>query len=127
MEDRSRAAPGDPSWGLLWDRAIELLKAYSRVGQSAQRCVTALGILSSKIQAAATLQIQHPGDQGGVEAQDRPDLSGGQVADGQAMGPFAPDGMAFSSDFGDHDFNIDDMFWLNTSAADIFSWENMAF
>lgn len=32
-----------------WDHAIELLKSFGRMGQSAQRCVAALEILSAKV------------------------------------------------------------------------------
>lgn len=122
VEHRSRSL-AERSWKLQWDRAIELLNAYSRVGQSAQRCVTALGILSTKIQGA-TLQSHHQGDE--YEAWHAPDVSTSLVASGESVGFAVPDGLAFQSEFSHPDFNIDDMFWLNTSAADIFSWENSA-
>jgi hypothetical protein len=35
-----------------WSRAIQILKAYARIGSSAKRCVAALEILSAKIPRA---------------------------------------------------------------------------
>lgn len=36
-----------------WDRAIQLLKAYSRVSQSAQRYIAALEMLLTKVQSTS--------------------------------------------------------------------------
>jgi hypothetical protein len=36
-----------------WTHAIEILKAFQRLGQSAQRCVAALEILSAKVSVDA--------------------------------------------------------------------------
>lgn len=48
-----------------WDKALQLLKAYSRVSQSAQRCIAALEILSDKVQDTINSLSSQGG--GGVE------------------------------------------------------------
>ncbi|KAJ6437464.1 sulfite oxidase [Purpureocillium lavendulum] len=108
------------SWhgGRSWDQAIELLKAYSRVGKSAERCVAALGILSSKIPSTARFSLVH-GESG--PRQDDTDICG---VGGMATNAIASQECVVGSDvhlfdLGTIDFDIDDMFWLNTSAADI--------
>ncbi|KIY01104.1 uncharacterized protein Z520_02656 [Fonsecaea multimorphosa CBS 102226] len=105
------------SENVSWDKAIELLKAYARVGQSAERCNAALGILSAKIQAAT----QTAGTRGASYEVAVHEGSASAVATaGAELGqPRLDEDLAFPVDFGDMDFNIDDMLWLNTSAAEI--------
>ncbi|KAJ5093357.1 hypothetical protein N7456_009218 [Penicillium angulare] len=43
-----------------WNRAIQILRAYARVGNSAKRCVAALEILSAKIPCAANFSESIP-------------------------------------------------------------------
>ncbi|KAK1252000.1 hypothetical protein MKX08_003187, partial [Trichoderma sp. CBMAI-0020] len=96
-----------------WNQAIQLLKAYSKVGESAKRCVVALEILLSKIQ-----DCRGP-SRAPAEANAR-----------EASEPMFPSGEQNSSLFTDSSFGpitdldvlnleIDDMLWLNTSAAEI--------
>jgi hypothetical protein len=62
-----------------WDHAIELLKSFGRMGQSAQRCVAALEILSAKVSRKlpvdTTDQLQPSQRQG---ASFEPGLNGSQ-------------------------------------------------
>src|ERR1700728_1559939 len=48
-------ATGVPEYSIAdsWAHAIEILKAFQRLGQSAQRCVAALEILSAKVSVDA--------------------------------------------------------------------------
>jgi hypothetical protein len=48
-------AEGVPEYSIAdsWAHAIEILKAFQRLGQSAQRCVAALEILSKKVSVDA--------------------------------------------------------------------------
>jgi len=52
---RPAIATGVPEYSIAdsWTHAIEILKAFQRLGQSAQRCVAALEILSAKVSADA--------------------------------------------------------------------------
>ncbi|KAH8434637.1 fungal specific transcription factor domain-containing protein [Aspergillus melleus] len=45
-----------------WRRAIQILKAYARIGTSAKRCVAALEILSAKIPAAHSSELLQADD-----------------------------------------------------------------
>ncbi|CAG9961998.1 unnamed protein product [Clonostachys byssicola] len=99
-----------------WDRAMQMLQAYSRVSQSAQRCIAALEILLAKVRNAGlnrssegtTMERRLPLDEE-VHRISVPDESAplGRVDDVDA-----------SVDFGGFDFNIDDMFWLNAPLTD---------
>lgn len=99
---------------ISWERAIKLLRAYSRVGPSAERCVTALGLLAAKIQAVAQRDLP------GAITEDEPCASEAEGAPLDEMANVSQLGDSMhSTDFGYLDFDINDMFWLNTSAADI--------
>ncbi|UNI24980.1 hypothetical protein JDV02_010693 [Purpureocillium takamizusanense] len=114
--EASGAWRGDRSW----HRAIELLKAYSRVGQSAERCVAALGILSSKI-PSASLYNHGNGDnlQSLVDVQVGGRSGSSSVENAFGQQNATDNELNFQFDFSNLDFDIDDMFWLNTSAAGI--------
>lgn len=107
------ATPEHRSLGSEWDKAIELLKAYAQVGESAERCVAALEILSSKIHGESMKASQRPK---GVS------ICGGQHSHQATAGnlenwgnPEAP----IPIDLGDMNFDVSDMFWLSGSSADI--------
>lgn len=113
-----RLRPTDAKTGTLdqkrkdvsWDRAIELLRAYSRVGPSAERCITALGLLAARIPAASHADVSRV-----VAEDDAYVVQPEDVAETGATSQLA----SHTADFEHLDFNINDMFWLNTSAADI--------
>ncbi|KAM3426555.1 hypothetical protein NHJ13734_009391 [Beauveria thailandica] len=99
-----------------WDQAMQLLKAYARVGESAERCVAALEILSAKFQShASDRQPQHAKDQVSTTRRE----SALDVA--QPMHQELPDIAAFPTDFDLNaiDLDISDMMWLNATVGDI--------
>ena len=98
-----------------WNRAMEILRAYSRVGESAGRCVAALEILSAKI----------PGENAAVPHQqlgiDPSDPTRDAVGTNFASESGPSDDLSTVIEFDDinFDFDIEDMLWLNSNAADI--------
>jgi hypothetical protein len=95
-----------------WDQAIQLLRAYAKVGDSAERCITALDILLAKIQG-----YHHIYEHG--EAHDDGALTGGAFIEQQSIAPpIAFDDVTGQIDLDGMDFDIDNMLWLNTSAAE---------
>ncbi|KAE9376680.1 hypothetical protein N431DRAFT_400970 [Stipitochalara longipes BDJ] len=95
-----------------WDHAIELLKSFGRMGQSAQRCVAALEILSTKISRKVSVdttdQLQHSQRQ---TAPFDPVLSG-------------PDTDLNLDEFSGFDFSgveldLSDMSWLNSMPGNL--------
>ncbi|RKK91840.1 hypothetical protein BFJ68_g16092 [Fusarium oxysporum] len=95
-----------------WDQAIQLLRAYAKVGDSAKRCVAALEILLAKIQG-----YHHISEHG--EAHDDRALTGNAFIEQQNDAPLvAFDDITGQIDLDGMDFDIDDMLWLNTSAAE---------
>ncbi|KAM3502648.1 hypothetical protein MY10362_004717 [Beauveria mimosiformis] len=99
-----------------WDQAMQLLKAYARVGESAERCVAALEILSAKFQShASDRQPQHANDQ--VSTTERESVL--DVA--QPMHQEFPDIASLPNDFDLNaiDLDISDMIWLNATVGDI--------
>jgi hypothetical protein len=95
-----------------WDHAIELLKSFGRMGQSAQRCVAALEILSAKasrkIPVDTTDQMQHSQRQ--AAPFDRA-LSGPQTD--ISLDEFS----AF--DFSGIELDLSDMSWLNSMPGNL--------
>jgi hypothetical protein len=95
-----------------WDHAIELLKSFGRMGQSAQRCVAALEILSAKAARKVPVdtadQMQHSQREA---ATFDPALSGPQTDIG--LDEFS----AF--DFGGIDLDLSDMSWLNSMPGNL--------
>uniref|UniRef100_A0A0B7JZM6 Xylanolytic transcriptional activator regulatory domain-containing protein n=2 Tax=Bionectria ochroleuca TaxID=29856 RepID=A0A0B7JZM6_BIOOC len=96
-----------------WDKAIELLKAYAQVGESAERCVAALEILSSKIHGGSMQASQRAKGISICGGQHSHQATAGNL--GNWENPEAPTPI----DLGDMDFDVSDMFWLNGSTADI--------
>jgi len=95
-----------------WDHAIELLKSFGRMGQSAQRCVAALEILSAKasrkIPVDTTDQMQHSQRQA---VPFDPALSGPQTD--ISLDEFS----AF--DFSGIELDLSDMSWLNSMPGNL--------
>lgn len=96
-----------------WDQAIQLLKAYSKVGESAKRCVVALEILLSKIQGCRGL-TRMPSEANAREPSE-PMFPGG----GQNSSLLTNSSFGTIMDLDVLNLEIDDMLWLNTSAAEI--------
>ncbi|RKL21326.1 hypothetical protein BFJ70_g13485 [Fusarium oxysporum] len=96
-----------------WNQAIELLKAYARVGGSAERCVAALEILASRIMDKSRVEEDLNGQQSLEETHQSIIV---QNPAGELPGFRGP---SINFDFDGMDFDINDMFWLNSSAADI--------
>ncbi|KAK2684441.1 hypothetical protein QWA68_016479 [Fusarium oxysporum] len=95
-----------------WDQAIQLLRAYAKVGDSAKRCVAALEILLAKIQG-----YHHISEHG--KAHDDRALTRNAFIEQQNNAPLvAFDDITGQIDLDGMDFDIDDMLWLNTSAAE---------
>ncbi|CAH0054585.1 unnamed protein product [Clonostachys solani] len=98
-----------------WDRAIQMLQAYSRVSQSAERCIAALEILLTKVQNAG---LNRSSERGNMETR----LPLDEVHRISVLDESTPLGggedVNASVDFGGFDFNIDDMFWLNAPLTD---------
>lgn len=106
---------GDP--GAAWDKAMQLLKAYSQVGESARRCIAALEILLAKFQHHAN---QNPAQYAStwiseVNSNTTQDSRGqyGELRD--LSGDLDLSGV----DLDDIQLNVDDMMWLNTSVGDV--------
>jgi hypothetical protein len=97
-----------------WDHAIELLKSFGRMGQSAQRCVAALEILSGKISRKLPVD---------TNTTDQLQLSQRQA------GPFDPVLSASQTDLNLDDFSgfdfsgveldLSDMSWLNSMPGNL--------
>ncbi|KAG6996936.1 hypothetical protein FOFC_07909 [Fusarium oxysporum] len=96
-----------------WNQAIQLLKAYSKVGESAERCVVALEILLAKIQGC------RGSSRAPAEAVTREVSQSMFIDDGQNTGLAACDNLAPMMSLDGMNLDIDDMLWLNTSAAEI--------
>ncbi|KAF2021654.1 hypothetical protein BU24DRAFT_417295 [Aaosphaeria arxii CBS 175.79] len=96
-----------------WNQAIQLLKAYSKVGESAKRCVVALEILLSKIQGCCgPSRVPAEANSGGMSEPIFP-------SEGQDSSIFTNGGLGPTMDLDVLNLDIDDMLWLNTSAAEI--------
>lgn len=104
-----------------WSHAIEILKAYSRISESAARCLAALEILSAKVP-----RDPHDVPSRGTEyEQDAmvemaiPDMTTTMMTDGTTDPARPYDETSVPFDLGGFDFDIDDMMWLNSSAGEI--------
>jgi hypothetical protein len=95
-----------------WDHAIELLKSFGRMGQSAQRCVAALEILSAKVSRKlpvdTTDQLQPSQRQG---ASFEPGLNGPQTD--LNLDDFS------GFDFSGIELDLSDMSWLNSMPGNL--------
>lgn len=99
--------------GSEWGKAIELLKAYAQVGEWAERCVAALEILSSKIHGQPSHQDER------ATATSTPGQGSPHQHDASYFRNLENADMPPPIDLGDMDFDVGDMLWLNSSAADI--------
>ncbi len=94
---------------------MQLLRAYSQVGDSARRCIAALEILSAKFQHHTN---QSPAQYGSIwidesnTTQEFRDHCGDL---GYPSGDLDLTGV----DLNDIHLNVDDMLWLNTTASDV--------
>ena len=95
-----------------WDHAIKLLKAFGRMGQSAQRCVAALEILAAKVSRKVP-----------ADTSDHLQLTQRQAA------PFDPVLSGLQTDLNLNDFagfdfsgvelDLSDMSWLNSMPGNL--------
>jgi hypothetical protein len=92
-----------------WDRAIQVLKSFERLGHSAQKCVAALESLSAKVpkvDPAGSNTVAAPRYQDRLESVTSP-----KFADlGEHMGDF---------DFRGIEVDLSDMSWLNILPGDL--------
>jgi hypothetical protein len=94
-----------------WDHAIQALKSFGRLGQSAQRCVAALEILSAKVPTtdtvgnAATLSTQQEPEFGSSDPKNFPEADLGEYAD---------------ADFSGLEMDLSDMSWLNILPGNLY-------
>ena len=110
---------------LSWNRAMEILRSYSRIGESAERCFAALEILSSKLQGGVDMEAEtaksprrdaHMQDDFTTEPNSRGNANlHGNGMEGDAAWSFN----LGTTDFDALDFDIDDLLWLNTSGVDV--------
>ncbi|KAM0420552.1 hypothetical protein ACHAPT_011721 [Fusarium lateritium] len=108
------SAPTSEPWhaNTAWNQAIQLLRAYSRVGESAERCVAALEILSAKIKGQS--RSEEEVDQVPPLDEIRPVVFQDGAEGFRDLGD-----SSVALDFEGMDFDVNDMLWLNSSAADI--------
>ena len=98
----------DYSVVVSWKRAIEMLKAYARIGESAKRCVAALEILSAKV----------PWELAPAESpQDQVSSSVPESAAPVLGIPFGDTQQEL--DFSSINFDLNDTFWLNSMPRDL--------
>ena len=90
-----------------WDRAIQVLKSFERLGHSAQRCVAALEILSAKVDLAGSNTNAAPQHQDRLESVTSPEFANL----GEHMGDF---------DFRGIEVDLSDMSWLNILPGDLY-------
>jgi hypothetical protein len=107
---RPAIATGVPEYSIAdsWAHAIEILKAFQRLGQSAQRCVAALEILSAKVSADT-----HPLD---VNQDLNSEFQRGTTDMTSATSlPDVPfDDYQVGLDFSGITFDLNDMSWLTS-------------
>ncbi|KAI0971646.1 C6 transcription factor [Xylaria arbuscula] len=88
-----------------FDKALQLLKAWAKVGDSAKRCIAALETLSEKIDVSSN---HLPPQTWEKENQQ-------------------PTGESSNVDYADFHLEIDDMLWSINSTVDTFQWESGMF
>jgi hypothetical protein len=103
-------ATGVPEYSIAdsWAHAIEILKAFQRLGQSAQRCVAALEILSAKVSVDA-----HPPE----ASQDLNDDFQRTIIDmtsATSLPDVRFDDYQVGLDFSGITFDLNDMSWLTS-------------
>lgn len=95
-----------------WDYAIQILKSFERLGQSAQRCVAALEILSAKMpngDLSGSKTVPGPPHRPGLE------LDSAQTFPATNLGEYGED-----FNFGDIEIDLSDMSWLNILPGDLY-------
>ncbi|KAH8678470.1 fungal-specific transcription factor domain-containing protein [Xylariales sp. PMI_506] len=106
---------GNSAWSqeASWNKAMKLLQAYCRVGDSAKRCIAALEILSAKIQEDGPSKKQHD-----LEIPEG-SAAGDDINNVLYNGPDAIGNVTGMSqqvfEFEELDLNMDDVLWLNSS------------
>ena len=96
------------SAAVSWKRAIEILKAYARVGESAKRCVVALEILSAKV----------PWEQTPTES-GQDEVSNPAPEHPTPVSNIRFDDMQHDLDFSGINFDLNDIFWLNSMPGNL--------
>lgn len=91
-----------------WAHAIEILKAFQRLGQSAQRCVAALEILSAKV-SVDTYPLEVNLDPSSEFQRSTTDMTSATTL---ADVPF--DDYQVGLDFSGITFDLNDMSWLTS-------------
>ncbi|KAM0549847.1 hypothetical protein ACHAPJ_009289 [Fusarium lateritium] len=104
-------------WTHYWDRAIELLGAYARVGESAKRCMAALGLLSAKVQDATSRSRGH--DNGTCAQIDERHADAAESLGQDSEWLNSIEHMELLPDLGHIDFDVDDSSWLIGSNVDM--------
>lgn len=110
---------------------MEILQAYSRIGESAERCFAALEILSAKLQGGFDVDSQtahsprrdthSQNRQVGVDMDYMTEASSSRNTNQHANGMDGDAAWSFNigtADFDAIDFDIDDLLWLNSSGVD---------
>ncbi|KAH8588230.1 fungal-specific transcription factor domain-containing protein [Bisporella sp. PMI_857] len=90
-----------------WNDAIEILKSLECFGESAQRCVTALEILSSKFPMVSEASDQHL-------SPAMPELSSGAGGSASDVDHVSFAGFGRRSDLSIFNFDPNDMSWINS-------------
>ncbi len=91
-----------------WAHAIEILKSFARLGQSAQRCVAALEILSAKI----PLDSSPPNTQQDGNSLNQSDET--MANSSMPVKDLTLDDLQTGVDFDDIVFDLNDMSWLTS-------------
>ena len=101
-------------------RAIQVLKAYSKVGESAERCVAALEILLAKIQGRSHSQRSEKRAAESSSLRDIGNQNDTVTGQGNDEDLREFEDIAANLNLAAADLGIDDnMLWLNSSVADI--------
>ena len=94
-----------------WDRAIQVLKAFERLGPSSQRCVAALEILSAKVSKVDhNTTIPSALGEASLAFDECINTAGGNL-----------DGISQEFDFNDIEIDMSDMSWLNILPGNLYS------
>lgn len=89
-----------------WAHAIEILKYLECFGESAQRCVAALEILSAKVSLSADVNVTHIGEHASESSSAIPATAARGGTYEQFQGEV---------DFSGITFDLNDMSWLNSA------------
>ncbi|KAK9234013.1 fungal-specific transcription factor domain-containing protein [Lipomyces kononenkoae] len=106
LRNNSLGLPPDSHVSQAWENAILILRTYRIVGETAERCVAALEILSAKI----------PGNSGRADVVSTVT----QTSNGLAPVSSSPRGQPADWEAEPVNFEIDDMIWLNTMSGNLY-------